>query len=50
MNSLKDIYIKLGDVKARYIKVKAKNTGKCPEWHKKKGEKVTMYIDEIMVE
>ncbi len=33
----------------RYIKVKAKNTGTCPEWHVGKGKKAWIFCDEIIV-
>ncbi len=35
--------------KARYIRVKAKNLGKCPEWHDGAGEPCWMFTDEIVV-
>ena len=47
---LKDITLNFSKVNTRYIKVKAKNIGKNPDWHKKKGEKTTLLVDEIMVQ
>ncbi len=35
--------------KARYIRVKAKNLGKCPAWHEGTGEPCWMFTDEIVV-
>lgn len=35
--------------KARYIRVRAKNTGVCPPWHEGKGEKCWLFADEIVV-
>jgi hypothetical protein len=35
---------------ARYVKVRAKNIGICPEWHKGAGGKAWLFIDEIEVE
>jgi sialate O-acetylesterase len=35
--------------KVRYIKVYAKNTGKCPKWHPGSGDKAWLFIDEISV-
>ncbi len=35
--------------KARYIKVRAKNTGVCPPWHDGAGEKCWLFSDEIVV-
>lgn len=40
----------LAKVKARYIKVKAYNFGKLPEWHQGAGGDAFIFIDEIMVE
>ncbi len=35
--------------RARYIRVRAKNIGLCPQWHPSQGEPTWIYIDEIMV-
>jgi hexosaminidase len=35
--------------KARYIRIKAKNLGKCPAWHDGAGEPSWMFADEIVV-
>jgi arylsulfatase A-like enzyme len=37
-------------LKARYIKVYAKNMGLCPDWHKGAGKKAWIMADEIVVE
>lgn len=37
------------NTKARFIKVKAKNLGKCPSWHEGSGENCWMFADEIVV-
>ena len=34
---------------ARFIRVRAKNIGTCPDWHEGKGEKAWIFIDEISV-
>jgi len=34
---------------ARYIKIKAKNFGKLPDWHQGKGEDAFIFIDEIEI-
>ena len=39
----------LADAKARYIKVKAYNFGKLPEWHQGAGGDAFIFIDEIVV-
>jgi predicted alpha-1,2-mannosidase len=36
-------------VKARYIKIHAKNRGLCPPWHKGAGEKAWVFADEIII-
>jgi len=37
-------------LKARYVKVQARNIGICPEWHKGTGGKAWLFADEIIVE
>jgi hypothetical protein len=34
---------------ARYVRVFAKNTGKCPKWHPGKGDKAWLFVDELVV-
>lgn len=38
------------NLKARYIKVKAKSIGTCPGWHVGAGEPAWMFVDEIIIE
>ncbi|MFZ0453770.1 MAG: alpha-L-fucosidase [Ignavibacteriaceae bacterium] len=38
------------NISARFIQIKAKNIGVCPEWHKGAGEKAWLFCDEIAVE
>ena len=40
----------LGNTSARYIRVTAKNLGKCPSWHAGSGGKAWVFADEISVE
>jgi len=40
----------LAGVKARYVRVFARNVGICPGWHNGKGEKAWLFADEIIVE
>lgn len=40
----------LSGVVARYIRVFAKNTGVCPDWHIGRGGKSWLFVDEIVVE
>jgi hypothetical protein len=35
---------------ARFVRVKAKNIGLCPDWHMGRGDKAWLMIDEILVE
>jgi hexosaminidase len=37
-------------VQARYVKVKAKNPGVCPEWHPGKGKSCWIFADEIQID
>ena len=37
-------------MKARYVKMVAKNIGVCPDWHVGAGEKAWIFCDEIIVE
>lgn len=37
-------------MKARYVKVVAKNTGTCPDWHSGKGNPAWIFADEIIIE
>ena len=39
----------MANTKARYVRVKAKNLGKCPAWHEGAGEPCWMFADEIVV-
>jgi hexosaminidase len=34
---------------ARYLKIKAKNAGKCPEWHEGAGEPCWIFADEVVI-
>jgi hypothetical protein len=47
---IKDFVSVLSDMNARYIRVKAKNVGVCPEWHHGAGGKAWLFVDEIIVE
>jgi hypothetical protein len=35
---------------ARYIKVNAKNIGRCPPWHQGSGGAAWLFCDEVIVE
>jgi sialate O-acetylesterase len=47
---IKNFTSNVNNEKYRYIKVKAKNIGVCPEWHFSAGRKAWLFIDEIVVE
>lgn len=38
------------DITARYVRVRAKNVGVCPDWHKGAGSKAWLFADEIIVQ
>ncbi len=40
----------LGEVEARYVRIRATNIGLCPPWHKGSGHKAWLFVDEIEVE
>jgi hypothetical protein len=40
----------LKSVEARYLKIKVKNYGRCPEWHSSAGGAAWIFVDEIFVE
>jgi hexosaminidase len=48
--AIRDFSSQLPGTAARYVKVTARSPGKCPDWHKRAGEPVWMYIDEVFVE
>jgi beta-galactosidase len=47
---IKDFSIEKPGLKARYVKVIAKNIGTCPQWHSGAGKKAWLFVDEIIVE
>jgi hypothetical protein len=49
MIRLKEFAVAPQSVKARYVRVRAKNIGVCPEWHKGAGSKAWLFVDEITV-
>jgi len=46
----KDCIFPAVDVKARYIRIVARNIGTCPPWHDGAGSKAWLFVDEIYVE
>jgi len=47
---VKEFELKVKPMQARYIKILAKNTQYCPEWHLGAGGKAWLFADEISVE
>jgi hypothetical protein len=50
----REIYVQsfradIKDCRARYIKVHAESVLRCPAWHVRTGDPVTMFADEIVV-
>jgi len=46
---VKDYVHKFSKREIRFIKVKAKNVGLCPEWHPGAGNKGWLFVDEIVI-
>ncbi len=46
---VKDFVVDLKGIKAAHLKIKAKNIGICPVWHKGAGGKAWLFIDEIIM-
>jgi len=44
---LMEFSIDVASIEARYIRVRARNVGICPEWHKGAGNKAWLFVDEI---
>lgn len=47
--ALMKIFEMSGTVGARYVRVTAKNVGRCPAWHKGAGGKAWIFADEIII-
>lgn len=45
-----DFSVEIPSTQARYVRVHAKNLGKCPDWHAGKGGPAWLFVDEIIVE
>jgi alpha-L-fucosidase len=46
----KDFTVQLKTTETRFLKIVAKNTSICPDWHKGAGGKAWLFVDEIIVE
>ncbi|MEI6822103.1 MAG: glycoside hydrolase family 38 C-terminal domain-containing protein [Bacteroidota bacterium] len=49
-SEIADLSVEFKKTNAKFIKVKAKNVAKCPDWHRGKGGKAWLFADEISVE
>lgn len=49
-NDIEYFDCKCAPIKARYIKILAKNVGKAPVWHNAAGLPVWIFIDEVIVQ
>lgn len=49
-NLIKDFAAKVANISARYVRVRAKNIGVCPEWHIGAGGKAWLFVDEVVVD
>ncbi|MDH7605928.1 MAG: glycoside hydrolase family 92 protein, partial [Melioribacter sp.] len=47
---IKNYEVAVKEIKCRYVRLKAKNIGICPDWHIGKGDKAWLFIDEITIE
>jgi alpha-L-fucosidase len=45
-----DVLVKIKPLKTRYLRIRAENTGLCPDWHKGAGGKAWLFVDEIIVD
>jgi len=48
--ALKEISIPLQQVRANFIKVKVKNAGSLPDWHRSAGNQAWLFVDEILIQ
>lgn len=47
---IRDLTANFGGVKARYVKIIAKNPGLCPAWHKGSGKPAWIFCDEVIID
>jgi hypothetical protein len=48
--AVKDFSAKVSGKKARFVRIRAKNIGLCPDWHPGNGGKAWLFADEIIIE
>lgn len=47
---VRDFAVAIAPAEARYVRVRARNRGVCPRWHKGAGEPAFVFADEVTVE
>jgi hypothetical protein len=47
---VKDFSAAFSSLTGRFVRVRAKSTGTCPDWHKMAGEPVWLFVDEVTIE
>ncbi len=47
---INNITVNTAGKKARYVRVRAKNTRECPDWHPGAGKDAYLFVDEVVVE
>ncbi|MBN1165227.1 MAG: GH92 family glycosyl hydrolase [Candidatus Krumholzibacteriota bacterium] len=47
---VKEISVDELNLRTRYVRVRAKNIGVCPAWHRGAGSKAWIFVDEIVIE
>ena len=48
--AIEDFSVKVSGKKARFVRIQAKSTGLCPDWHPSAGGKAWLFADEIIIE
>lgn len=46
----RELVLRLKKTRGRYVRVKAKNYGRCPDWHLGAGGRAWLFIDEIQID
>ncbi|MFH1853207.1 MAG: family 20 glycosylhydrolase, partial [Candidatus Neomarinimicrobiota bacterium] len=47
---IKNVTVAASGQEARYLRVRAKNIGQCPDWHPGAGKDAYLFVDEVVVE
>jgi len=46
---IEEISLRFDPARVRYMRIRARNQGTCPEWHSGAGGKAWLFVDEVMV-